>query len=180
MKKVTTLSLTVILGVFLMVMPAVASNCHVEAGSKVGKTEAKAAEKTAETTKTEKVEEADATAAESAVKTAEGEKVEEADKAAKADDGLTLVKFNVKGMTCGGCEAHVSKTLKACDGVTEVVEVSHKDNLAVVIYDPNKIETDKLVSSITKLGYEAEVQPAVATTTKEAVKEEEKKVTKDM
>ena len=160
MKKATTLSLTVILGVFLMVMPAAATNCTKEAGPKVGK--------------------ADAAAVESAVKTAEGEKVEKADKAATADDGLSLVTLNVKGMTCGGCEAHVSKTLKACDGVTEVVEVSHKDNLAVVIYDPNKIETDKLVSTITKLGYKAEVQPAVATTIKEAVKEEEKKVTKDM
>jgi len=60
------------------------------------------------------------------------------------------------------------------------VEVSHKDNTAVVKYDPSKVNADNLAATITKLGYKAEVLPAVAKTTKEAAETESIKTTKDM
>ncbi len=153
MRKVATLSLTIILGAAFMLMPSVATSCG--GGGKIGfkanscgaKAETVTAEKTSASTK---------------------------------DAGLALATFSVKGMTCGGCEAQVSKTLKGCEGVSEVVEVSHKDNTAVVKYDPSKVNADNLAATITKLGYKAEVLPAVAKTTKEAAETESIKTTKDM
>jgi copper chaperone CopZ len=152
MRKVATLGLMFVLGIAFTLMPSVASSC--------GKTGAKLGYK--------------ANSCGAKVETAK------ADNSAKANDGLVLATFNVQGMTCSGCEMQVGDKLKKCEGVFEVVEVSHKDNTVVVKYDPAKTQADKLASTITDLGYKAEIRPAVAKTTKAVVDDNEMKGAKDM
>lgn len=72
------------------------------------------------------------------------------------DAKFALATFSVKGMTCGGCENQVSRTLKAQTGVSEIIVVSHETDKAVLRYDPAKIDPEKLVATISKLGYKAE------------------------
>jgi copper chaperone CopZ len=99
-----------------------------------------------------------------------------AEKAHKA----ALVTFNVKGMTCAGCENQVKTALKNHKGVTEVVKVSHESDKAVVKYDPTKVEAAKLASVVTKIGFEAEVMPAAAESVKESVKNKVEEEPKEM
>jgi len=153
MKKVATLSLTVILGIAFMVVPSIASNCGGNSGAKVENKASSCGERLTTT---------------------------KADNKTDQNNGLVLATFSVQGMTCGGCEMQVGNKLKECEGVTEVVEVSHKDKKAVVKYDPNKTKAEKLASTITKLGYIAEVQPAVAKATKDVVESNDIVKSKDM
>ena len=65
--------------------------------------------------------------------------------------------FHVTGMTCGGCEVGVRRTIKKLDGVEEVT-ASFKEESAVVTYDPAKARPDAIVEAIEKLGYKARVK----------------------
>lgn len=76
-----------------------------------------------------------------------------------------LVNMSVKGMTCGGCESSVTTALEKVPGVVKVVSISHKDGTALVCIDPAKCKKDGLTSAVSNKGYEAEIVPAVATTT---------------
>ena len=76
-------------------------------------------------------------------------------------DGLMLATFSVKGMTCGGCESGVTKKLTSQDGVSEVIEVSHKSNRAIFRFDPKKADAEKLAEAVTKMGYKAEILSVV-------------------
>jgi copper chaperone CopZ len=63
----------------------------------------------------------------------------------------------VKGMTCGGCEKSVKTALESYEGVTEVVAVDHNTGTAVVNYNSEKIEPEKLAEVVGQLGYEAKL-----------------------
>lgn len=76
---------------------------------------------------------------------------------ANKEDGLMLATFSVKGMTCGGCETGVTKKLTSQDGVSEVIEVSHKSNKAIFKFDPQKVDAEKLVKAVSNMGYKAEI-----------------------
>lgn len=68
----------------------------------------------------------------------------------------TVSKFEVSGMTCGGCSAAVRLAVKKMDGV-EDVEVSHDDNSATVKYDADKVTPEDIVKVIEKQGFKAKV-----------------------
>jgi copper chaperone CopZ len=76
-----------------------------------------------------------------------------------------VVHFDVKGMTCGGCESTITGALEKVDGVIKVLNVSHKDGMAVVAMDPTKVEDKFLASTINQKGYKTQVVPAIARTT---------------
>ena len=78
--------------------------------------------------------------------------------------------MSVKGMTCGGCESSVKEALMSDKGVIKVVSVDYKAGKAVVCYDPDKVETGKLAALVSDKGYQAEIMPAVATSTTDAGK----------
>lgn len=82
---------------------------------------------------------------------------------AVSEDQATLVTFAVKGMTCNGCEGQVRTALLNQTGVTEVVEISHKADRAVVRYDSDKVKVEELASVVEDAGFTAEVIPAVST-----------------
>lgn len=73
--------------------------------------------------------------------------------------------ISIKGMTCGGCEQSVTTALTATPGVLKVVSVNYKTGTAVVCVDPTKVEDKVITTAVSNTGFEAQIIPAVATTT---------------
>ena len=73
------------------------------------------------------------------------------DKATAAEKTATL---EIKGMTCASCGVAVKTALKKVDGFKSA-DVLVKDGRAVVTYDPQKTDPEKLAAAVTRLGYEA-------------------------
>ena len=57
--------------------------------------------------------------------------------------------FHVSGMTCGHCEARVSKAARKVPGVTSAI-ASFSRNRLEVTYDSDKIDEEHLVSAVTE------------------------------
>jgi copper chaperone len=64
------------------------------------------------------------------------------------------VKMTVTGMTCGGCENAVKRTLMKLDGV-ETVSASHSENAVTAVYDSSRVTPDAMKRAIEALGYSA-------------------------
>lgn len=64
-----------------------------------------------------------------------------------------MQKFNVSGMSCAVCVAHVEKAVKELDGVKEV-NVSLLTNSMTVEYD-SSVTTQQICDAVKKAGYEA-------------------------
>jgi copper chaperone len=62
-------------------------------------------------------------------------------------------KMKVKGMTCGGCVASVTRVLKAIDGV-EQVDVTLDPGQARVTYDPARTTVEVLGLAIEDAGFD--------------------------
>lgn len=78
---------------------------------------------------------------------------------------MEMVNMNIKGMTCGGCEGSVTAALEKVPGVVKVLSVNYKDGSALVCIDPAKTKAETLTQTVSNKGYEAQIIPAVATTT---------------
>ena len=63
-------------------------------------------------------------------------------------------KFNIIGMTCAACSAHVEKALRKTAGVSEA-EVSLMTNSAVVTYDETVLDDAAVIQAVKKSGYGA-------------------------
>ena len=63
-------------------------------------------------------------------------------------------KFNVTGMMCTACQAHVEKAVKSLDGV-ESVNVNLLANTMEVCYDENTLNNKKIINAVKKAGYGA-------------------------
>lgn len=79
----------------------------------------------------------------------------------KASPSITLdqstlqhIVIDVKGMTCSGCEAHVSGALMHVDGVVNA-EASYEQGTATVTYDPSRTDLQQLFAAIDSTGYNA-------------------------
>ena len=71
---------------------------------------------------------------------------------------LSMVKtitLPVKGMTCGGCENSVVKSVKKLDGIAEVTASHEKEN-AVVKFDTTLTDIEQVKEAITQAGYTIE------------------------
>lgn len=62
--------------------------------------------------------------------------------------------IEIKGMSCGGCTASVTKVLSELPGVTKV-EVSLHPGQAVVEFDPAQVTRPALCAAIEEAGFEA-------------------------
>ncbi len=61
--------------------------------------------------------------------------------------------FAVKGMTCAGCQAAVTRVLKRVEGVSDaVVDLQRQE--ATITFDPTKATADQFASVVQKAGYE--------------------------
>lgn len=63
---------------------------------------------------------------------------------------LTL---KIEGMTCGHCEARVTKVLAEVDGVTDA-KVSLEEGTATVEFETGKVTEDSLIDAVEDAGYE--------------------------
>lgn len=61
----------------------------------------------------------------------------------------------VEGMSCFTCETAVQSAVKKLPGVYQV-KASARDKVAIVFYDPQKTNSDQIVTAINQTGYKAE------------------------
>ena len=66
-------------------------------------------------------------------------------------------KFDVMGMTCAACSAHVENAVKKVNGVTNV-SVSLLTNSMTVEFDESKTNAGAIVTAVKNAGYDAEVK----------------------
>lgn len=64
-----------------------------------------------------------------------------------------MLQLSVTGMTCGGCENAVKRSLLQTEGVEEV-SASHTAKLVGVTFDPAKVTPAVLREKIEALGYD--------------------------
>lgn len=65
---------------------------------------------------------------------------------------LTKERYNVGGMTCSACSAHVEKSVSKLEGV-ERVEVNLLTNSMTVAYNPSLCNQSKIIDAVEKGGY---------------------------
>lgn len=66
---------------------------------------------------------------------------------------LTQVKFDVKGMTCEGCENAIMTSIKKLEGIQEV-SASHTAGESVVKFDSTLVRPELISEAISGAGYE--------------------------
>jgi len=66
---------------------------------------------------------------------------------------METITMNVKGMSCGGCVASVTRVLKAVPGVSDVA-VQLSPGTARVTFDPATTAAPALRSAIEDAGYD--------------------------
>jgi len=71
---------------------------------------------------------------------------------------VDTVRLSVTGMTCGGCENAVKRTLMKLEGVQDV-SASHAEATVVVRRDADKVSLDTLRRHIEALGYRVTGNP---------------------
>ena len=70
-----------------------------------------------------------------------------------APENLVQVSFEVKGMTCEGCEKAIVSSIGKLEGIQEA-NASHLEQSAVVSFDSSKTNTESISRAITDAGYE--------------------------
>lgn len=71
---------------------------------------------------------------------------------------IKLVEFQIEGMTCSGCEEHVTNAARELEGVDDV-RTSYEKGNAIVKYDPEIVGKDQIVQAINKTGYKVIEKP---------------------
>ncbi|MAW05613.1 MAG: cation-transporting ATPase PacS, partial [Deltaproteobacteria bacterium] len=71
------------------------------------------------------------------------------------EQGIEIIKLDIKGMTCAGCVSSVEKALVGVDGVF-FAEVNFTLNRASVSYDPEIANTSKFESAIESVGFKSQ------------------------
>ena len=69
-------------------------------------------------------------------------------------------KFDVIGMTCSACSAHVDKALRGLDGIKDV-NVNLLNNCMTVEYDENVLTDQQIMNAVDKAGYKAQLENQV-------------------
>ena len=64
-------------------------------------------------------------------------------------------KYDVVGMTCSACSAHVDKAVRGLDGVDDV-NVNLLQNSMTVEFDESKISENQIFEAVDKAGYKAQ------------------------
>jgi copper ion binding protein len=67
---------------------------------------------------------------------------------------LTRVSIPVEGMTCSSCNTAVEMAIKKLDGI-ERAKADFQQKNAIVEFDSEKIEVNKITEAIDKLGYKS-------------------------
>jgi copper chaperone len=62
-------------------------------------------------------------------------------------------RFDVSGMSCGGCERSLASAVSRLPGVNAVA-ASHVDQTATVTYDENTVTPEAITTAIRDAGYQ--------------------------
>jgi copper chaperone CopZ len=65
---------------------------------------------------------------------------------------LESAKFNIIGMTCKGCEVHITHAVNKLDGI-QSVKASYQKGQAIVQFDNTKTNKDEIAHAINVTGY---------------------------
>lgn len=65
--------------------------------------------------------------------------------------------FDIKGMSCSACVAHVEKAVKKLDGI-QALNVNLLTNSMSVRYDESNISASEIRAAVNDIGYEAVVR----------------------
>ena len=65
-------------------------------------------------------------------------------------------KFNIQGMTCSSCSAHVERAVKKLQGIKNV-NVNLLSNNMIVEYDENSTNKDIIIAAVEEAGYGANI-----------------------
>ena len=76
---------------------------------------------------------------------------------------MKKVKFDIQGMTCSSCSAHVEKTVCKLEG-TRNVSVNLLSNSMMVEYDEKQLNNAVIIKSVIDAGYSANVSGIEAKT----------------
>lgn len=71
---------------------------------------------------------------------------------------MSLLSFDVDGMTTGGCTFIVQRALGKLDGISQS-GVTLRPAVATVVTDPNRITPAQIELAISQLGYLVKVRP---------------------
>jgi len=80
--------------------------------------------------------------------------------------------FDVKGMTCSACSAHVEKSVKKLEGINSIT-VSLLSNSMEVDFDPEKVTVEEICKAVASGGYGASPRGAEAKAEKAAPSQDE-------
>jgi len=80
-------------------------------------------------------------------------------------------KFDVVGMSCAACAAHIEKEVGKLEGVKKV-NVNLLTNSMVVDFEESNVDTDKIEEAVVEAGYEAHVKSSA----EQAASRETKKI----
>ena len=72
---------------------------------------------------------------------------------------MQTLKFDVHGMTCGGCTGSVQRALSKIDGVSHV-EVALSPGSATLVADTSRVTAGQIEAAIRSIGYPAKLHPA--------------------
>ena len=67
---------------------------------------------------------------------------------------MSTLKFNIEGMTCSACQAHVQKAVEKLDGLT-YVNVNLLKNTMDVKYDDSITNDEIIKKAVENAGYKA-------------------------
>ena len=67
---------------------------------------------------------------------------------------MQKVKFDIQGMTCSSCSAHVERAVSKLEGIKNV-NVNLLSNNMIVEYDENKLNNEKIIKAVIDAGYGA-------------------------
>ena len=69
-------------------------------------------------------------------------------------------KYDVIGMSCSACSAHIDKAIRHLDGVVDV-NVNLLSNSMVVEYDENQLNQASIIQAVENAGYKAALENEV-------------------
>ncbi|CAN5440800.1 mercury resistance system periplasmic binding protein MerP [soil metagenome] len=72
---------------------------------------------------------------------------------------MQTLKFDVHGMTCGGCSGSVQRALSKIDGVSHV-DVTLHPGAATLEADTTRVTATQIEAAISSLGYQAKLHPS--------------------
>ena len=87
--------------------------------------------------------------------------------------GTVKQSFAVKNMMCAMCASHVRKAIEGIDGVKEV-NVNLASNSALIEYDSEKTDPQKIKEAVVAAGYDMDTTPLSGATDGEDEKKKSK------